>query len=326
MAHSFHVSTSKAHLKWNNAIPPVLTIPSGTEVTFDLKDGLNNQIRRDNADTALSTFDFSLADPAFGPVHITGAEPGDILQVDVLALVPAATGVTAIFNGFGLLTDDFPEQHIKLWDLSDATSSSSGGRAVFKPGISVPLRPFLGVMGIAPAAAGDFSTIPPYALSGGNMDTRDLGVGAKVLFPVQVAGALFSCGDGHAAQGDGEVCGTAIEVAMQARLRFSVVKKGDKDWMELKCPHYVTPPAAAAAAEEGRKGAYAALGIHADPREAARMALRGLLDWLVKTKGLTRVEAYMLASVAASLRMSEVVDMPNYAISCSIPLNTFDQD
>lgn len=326
MAHSFHISSSKAHLKWTNALPAVLTVPSGTEVTFDLKDGLNNQIRRDNAATALSSFDFSLADPAFGPIHIEGAEPGDILQVDVLSLTPAATGVTAIFNGFGLLADEFTEQHIKLWDLSEAALlAGSPKRAVFKPGISVPVRPFLGVMGIAPAAEGEFSTIPPYALSGGNMDTRDLGVGTKVCFPVQVAGALFSCGDGHAAQGDGEVCGTAIEVPMQARLRLSVVKKGEKDWMELKCPHYITPPRVADVQEEdGKKGTYSALGIHADPREAARMALRGLLDWLQKAKGLTRVEAYMLASVAASLRMSEVVDMPNFAISCSIPLSTFE--
>lgn len=142
--------------------------------------------------------------------------------------------------------------------------------------------------------------------------------------PVQVAGALFSCGDGHAAQGDGEVCGTAVETPIRATVRLTVVKRGAEGWMDLRCPHYTTPPRAGEVAEDDLRGTYAALGIHADPREAARMALRGLIDWLEKEKGLSRVDGYMLASVAASLRMTEVVDMPNFAVSCSIPLSIFD--
>lgn len=332
MTHSFHVPPSKSHLRWNHAIPPVLTVPSGTEITFDLKDGGNNQIRPDNEATALEDFDFSLADPAFGPVYVQDAEPGDLLKVEVQSLIPGEYGWTAIFSNFGLLSDDFSEQqqHLKLWNLGadhlqPAIPGSNGpARAVFKPGISVPVRPFLGVMGIAPAEEGEFSTIPPYALSGGNVDTRYLGVGSTVYFPVQVPGALFSCGDGHAAQGDGEVCGTAIETPMNARLRLSLVKKGGAGWKEIRCPHYTTPPRVGETAEDDIRGTYAALGIHADPREAARMALRGMIDFLEKDKGLTRPEGYMLASVAASLRMTEVVDMPNFAVSCSIPLSTFD--
>lgn len=333
MAHSFHVSSHKAHLKWNNAIPPVLTVPSGSEITFDLKDGGNNQVRPDNEATALDTFDFTLADPAFGPVHVEGAEPGDILQVDILDLHTADHGWTAILSGFGLLADEFPTQHLKIWDLRPTSllpprkdaGPDAPRRIPFAPGISIPLRPFLGVVGIAPADTGDHSTIPPYALSGGNVDTRDLSVqGATVRLPVQVPGALFSCGDGHAAQGDGEVCGTAVETPMRARVRLSVVKRGAEGWMELRCPHYVTPRRGGQVAEEDLRGSYAALGIHADPREAARMALRGLVDWLEGERGLSRVDGYMLASVAASLRMTEVVDMPNFAVSCSIPLSTFD--
>lgn len=330
MAHSFHISPAKGHFKWNNALSPALTVPSGSEITFDLKDGGNNQIRPDNESTALKTFEFAQADPAFGPVYIQEAEPGDVLKVEVNSLTPADYGWTAIFDGFGLLTDEYPEQHVKIWDLSEKslqpgiTGANGPRRAVFKSGISVPVRPFLGVMGIAPAEAGEFSTIPPYALSGGNVDTRYLGVGSTVYFPIQVAGALFSCGDGHAAQGDGEVCGTAIETPMKASLKLHVIKKGAEGWMELKCPHYTTPPRVGEVAEDDLKGTYAALGIHSDPREAARMALRGLIDWLEKEKGLTRVEGYMLASVAASLRMTEVVDMPNFAVSCSIPLSSFE--
>ncbi|PSS02282.1 acetamidase/formamidase [Coniella lustricola] len=349
MAHSFHVSQSHAHLKWNNRLAPVLRVPSGTEVTFDLKDASNDQIRPDNASTALAAFDFSQTDPAFGPVFVEGAEPGDILQVDILSLTTGDFGWTALFDGFGLLADEYPpeahEQNLKIWDLRPSalvpsiTGPSGPSRAVFKPGITVPVRPFLGIMGIAPAEDGELSVIPPYALSGGNIDTRYLNQGATVRFAVQVPGALFSCGDGHAAQGDGEVCGTAIETPMKARLRLSIIKKetsqsdasssssssnGGKQWMELHCLHYITPPRGGGeVAEDDLKGTYAALGIHADPREAARMALRGLVDWLMKRKGLDRVEAYMLASVAASLRMTEAVDMPNYAVSCSIPLATF---
>lgn len=339
MAHSFHVPPSKAHLKWSNAIPPVLTVPAGSEISFDLLDGGNNQIRPDNEATALQDFDIALTDPAFGPVCIEDAQPGDLLKVQVLELIPGEYGWTAIFPGFGLLADDFPgassqqagQNYLKIWnlrhkDLQSAIASSGGpSRAVFKPGISVPVRPFLGVMGIAPATEGELSTIPPYALTGGNVDTRYLGVGTTVYFPVQVPGALFSCGDGHAAQGDGEVCGTAIETPMKARLRLSLVKKNQPEWMEIRCPHYLTPPRKGEIAEDDLAGTYAALGIHEDPREAAKMALRGLIDWLEKSKGLTRVEGYMLASVAASLRMTEVVDMPNFAVSCSIPLSTFDE-
>lgn len=335
MAHSFHIPSSKAHLKWANTIPPVLTVPAGSAISFDLQDGGHNQIRPDNEATALRDFDTALVDPAFGPVYVQDAQPGDLLKVEILSLVPANYGWTAIFPGFGLLADDFPSasegrpEYLKIWKLASenlqpAVAGSGGpSRAVFKPGISVPVRPFLGVIGIAPAGPSELSTIPPYALSGGNVDTRYLGVGTTVYLPVQVPGALFSCGDGHAAQGDGEVCGTAIETPMTARVRLSLVKKGEPSWMDIRCPHYVTPPRKAEVAEEDIAGTYAALGIHEDPREAARMALRGLIDWLEKDKGLTRVEGYMLASVAASLRMTEVVDMPNFAVSCSIPLSTF---
>lgn len=175
MAHSFHIPSSKRHLKWNNALQPVLTVPAGSEISFDLLDGGHNQVRPDNEATALRDFDFALADPAFGPVYIQDAQPGDLLKVEVLSLVPGDYGWTSIFPGFGLLAEDFPatadEQYLKIWklrdqDLQPAIAGSGGpSRAVFKPGISVPVRPFLGVMGIAPASEGEFATIPPCKLT-----------------------------------------------------------------------------------------------------------------------------------------------------------------
>ncbi|KAK5660551.1 hypothetical protein OQA88_13101 [Cercophora sp. LCS_1] len=317
------------HLKWSRSIPPILTVPSGSEVTLTLLDGGNNQITPANAATALSTFDPAIADPATGPIYIQDAEPGDVLRVEFLELIPADYGWTAIFPGFGLLAEDFPEPQLKIWDLSDVGASVSSGvrRAVFKPGIEVPIEPFLGVVGVAPAEEGELPTIPPYPMVGGNMDCRYASrVGSVLYLPVNVDGALFSCGDGHAAQGDGEVCGTAIETPMRARVRLTVEKKEQREGWALKCPHYVTKPLGteeAIARARLDKGEYAALGIHKDLREASKMALRGLMDWLEREKGLTGAEAYMLASVAASLKMAEVVDMPNYAVACSLPLSLF---
>lgn len=133
-------------------------------------------------------------------------------------------------------------------------------------------------------------------------------------------GALFSCGDGHAAQGDGECCGTAIETQMQVTVRLTVEK--NKDW--VKSPHYLTGPAAETSGAGGeQKGTYAAVGIDSDLLEASRKALRGLIEWVVATKGLEREEAYVLASVAADLKITEIVDMPNFAVACVLPLNVF---
>ncbi|KND88793.1 Formamidase [Tolypocladium ophioglossoides CBS 100239] len=312
MAHA-HITPSHIHLKWSRNIPPALTVPSGTTLTFSLRDGFNNQITPATTPADLPGLDPAQADPAFGPVFVEGAAPGDVLRVDVLELTPAAYGWTAILPGFGLLSDEFPAPRLKLWDLSAAAAT---GYAEFKAGIRVPTRPFLGVMGLAPPTDGEFSTVPPYAW-GGNIDCRHVTQGASLYLPVQAPGALFSCGDGHAAQGDGEVCGTAIETPMTARLRLTVER--GKPW--VRSPHYLTPPEPQPPAAWARE--YAAVGIDADLREAARKGLRGAMDWLEGEKGLTREEAYMLCSVVADLKIVEAVDMPHYAVACSVPLNIF---
>lgn len=315
---SFHVDRTHGHLKWNNALKPIHTVDSGTTITYDLLDGGNNQLTDKSTVADIAKFNFDFTDPAFGPVYVNGAEPGDVLKVEFLSLQPASYGWTAIFPGFGLLADEFPDHALKIWDLT-----VSKDYAVFKPGIHVPQRPFLGVVGLARGQDGEFSTIPPYE-TGGNIDCKHITVGAVLYLPVQVKGALFSCGDGHAAQGDGEVCGTAIETPMKATVRLTV-EKGMK-WVQS--PHYHTMPKGqgnrTAEDREGKdKGEYAAVGIHADLREASRIAVRSLVDWLSETKGLSRVEAYMLASVAADLKIVEAVDMPHYGVACSLPLSVF---
>lgn len=291
-----------------------MTVASGAELDFDLGDCLDNQITPDNTSTGPYNPNFNLdqVDPAYGPIAIEGAMPGDVLRVDVLELTPGAYGWTAILPGFGLLADEYPNGQIKIWDLS----TISKGYTEFKKGIRIPTNPFLGVMGLAPPTDDEMSTIPPYNW-GGNIDTKHVTVGSTLYLPVQTAGALFSCGDGHAAQGDGEVCGTAIETPMKARLRLTLEK--NKPW--VKSPHYLTPANAKPQTERGQE--YAAMGVESDLCEATRSAVRSAVDWLVAEKGLERHEAYILCSVVGDLKIVQAVDMPNYGVSCAIPLSIF---
>ncbi|KAJ9203729.1 hypothetical protein DTO164E3_30 [Paecilomyces variotii] len=310
-----HVGRHQKHQKWSKDEPPVLTISSGDTVTFDTIDGSNGQIVEDSAISAIDSFDISLADPVFGPVFIRDAEPGDALKIEILDLQTANWGWTAIMPGFGLLANEFPDAHLKIWKLDQDT-----GFAKFNDNIRIPLRPFLGTMGLAAGVEGEFSTIPPTDV-GGNMDCRELTAGTTLYLPVQTPGALFSCGDGHAAQGHGEVCGTAIETPMRATLRFTVCK--DHSW--VTSPHFQTAPQAAATPSVADKGRYAVMGIDADLLEAAKKAVRNTIQWLTATKGLSRSEAYMLASVAGDLQIAEVVDLNN-AVTMSLPLNIFDSE
>ncbi|KAI1373673.1 hypothetical protein F4677DRAFT_214675 [Hypoxylon crocopeplum] len=336
-SYSFHLHAASSHLFWSNAITPALRIPSGAEVTLDLPDGGGNQITPEKAaaGTALRDFDFAKADPAVGPLYVEGAEPGDVLRVDILDVQPSmGYGWTAVFPDFGILNEDveFKEPTLRIWDLKTAKAD---GHIVFRaanPRILVPYAPFLGVVGIAPAAPGELPTVPPMPETGGNIDTKYLTAGSSLYLPVKVAGALLSCGDAHAAQGDGEVCGMAVEMPARARIR-ATVEKG-KTWVKgpwvLTAPTSTSTPSSTKAAEEAEGGKaedegreYMCLGIDSDLREATRKAVRGVVDWLAAEKGLARVEAYMLTSVAGNLKMCEVVDMPNYAIGCSIPLSIF---
>ncbi|KAH9883748.1 hypothetical protein F4778DRAFT_619991 [Xylariomycetidae sp. FL2044] len=338
MSKTIHqISSTHKHLKWSRHIPPVLSVPSGAELDFDLADGSGNQIDRANtaAGTAFKNLNFADVDPAVGPVYVEGAVAGDVLRVEILKLEETSDfGWTAIFPGFGLLQEDddfkfdaaaeaadshLEARRIKIWDLAGAREK---GYVVFKDGIHVPYAPFLGLIGVAPAE-GEHSTVPPLD-TGGNLDSRYITEGSTLYLPVRVPGALLSLGDGHVAQGDGEVCGTAVEVRMRARIRVTVEKGKEKGW--VKSPGVLTgksqkrgPPAV----ETGNGKEYICLGIDSDIREATKKAVRGVMDWLEAEKGLTRIEAYMLCSVAGSLRMCEVVDMPNYAIGFAMPLDTF---
>jgi acetamidase/formamidase len=305
-----HITRDRFHLAWDPAIPPIETVPSGSVVEFDLLDASGGQFTRTSTIDDLADLDFDRVDQVNGPIAVEGAAPGDTLQVDLLSFRPGDWGWTACIPGFGLLADAFPDPAFRITQVPGA-----GERAEFLPGIRVPIVPFCGELGVAPET-GPRSTIPP-DLHGGNMDTRHLTSGATLFLPIFHSGARFSIGDGHAAQGDGEVCGTAIETPMQATVRLTV-----RSDLHLRGPEFLTAPGAAAETPIGRR--YATDGIGPDLLQAARDATLRMIEWLGREHGVAAQDAYMLCSVAVDLRISEIVDLPNYVVTAYCPLSIFE--
>jgi acetamidase/formamidase len=302
-----HVGRDQWHLAWDRSIPPVVTVGSGDVVTFDALDASNGQITSSSITADLGTLAFDQVDQVSGPIFVDGARPGDTLQVELLSFEPADWGWTANIPGFGLLADEFPDAHLRITRLADGTGE-------LLPGIRIPLAPFCGELGVAPSGEAR-STIPP-DVTGGNMDTRHLTAGATLWLPVQVPGALFSLGDGHAAQGDGEVCGTAIETPMRASVRLTVRRD-----VSVSAPEFRT--SGPLGASTNTAGWLAADGVAPDLFAAARDAVRRMIDRLGAEHGLAPVDAYLLLSVAGDLRISEIVDQPNWIVTSYCPLSIF---
>jgi acetamidase/formamidase len=302
-----HITRERFHLAWDPAIPAIETVGSGEVVEFDLLDAAGGQISASSTAEDLGRLDFARVDQVNGPIAVAGAEPGDTLQIELLEFEPADWGWTAAIPGFGLLADDFADPYLRITRVPGA-----GGRAEFLPGVRVPIVPFCGEIGVAPPD-GPRSTIPPDVF-GGNMDTRHLTAGATLFLPVFHEGARLSMGDGHAAQGDGEVCGTAIETPMRALVRLTVRKD-----LHVTGPEFLTADVPATAG--GRR--YATDGVGPDLMGAARDAVRRMIDWLGREHGISAVDAYLLTSVAIDLRISEIVDMPNVVVTAHCPLSLF---
>jgi acetamidase/formamidase len=306
---TIHVVRDQVRFGWDRSFEPSHTVRSGQNVVIDTQDASAGQIRPGATDETVRSLDFERVNPVSGPIFVEGAMPGDVLQVDLLEMVPGDFGWTAQIPGFGLLADEFPEPWLQLWTFE-------GGRAAFRPGISVPLEPFCGVIGVAPGAPGLHSVVPPRRV-GGNMDIRQLGAGATLYLPVEVEGALLGIGDTHGAQGDGEVCGTAIEAAMTVHARVSVRRDLAIDGPEFDVRRPLERPSAAAA------GYHVTTGIEPDLLAAARVAVRRMIAYLGTTHGLSPAEAYGLCSVAVDLKISEVVDAPNWVVSAFLPGDLF---
>jgi acetamidase/formamidase len=290
------------HSVWDRSLEPRLRIDPGDEVHVACVDASGRQVRPGMTTNEYLAIDRTRIHALTGPIWIDGAEPGDVLQVDVLSARHHGWGWSSIVEGLGLLRDRFRAPYLFHWTLEgDSTTSLA-------PAI-VSLRPFLGVMGVARPEVGSFRTRPPGAF-GGNMDVRELCAGSKLYLPVFNRGALFSCGDGHAAQGDGEVCINGIECPLDATLRFQLHKQ----------THLASPLVEAhdAACVDAAGDAWIVVETGIDLYEAARGATSRMVDLLVSRWGFSAVHACILCSVAMRLRLSQVVNEPVYTVTASL--------
>ena len=313
MANTYVLDANPLHYSWDNGITPRLTIDAGDTVVFstiDAGDGFYNQ---DSTSEDIEKAGPFKGHPLTGPVYVRDAAPGDVLAIKIVAMELASTfGWTAMRPGPGLLpAHELPGSYLQIWDLSDETHA----RMPQRKDIAVPMALFPGVMGNALDEAGSHSTKPPRS-TGGNMDNKHLTVGSTLYLPIQVDGALFSTGDAHAAQGDGECCVTAIETCSKLTLKFDLLSIKSIQEPQLRtsgplCQSTNTAPYFATTAQGP------------DLYANAQQSIRYMIDHLIIERGLTWEEAYILCSVAVDLKISEVVDAPNWLVSAFLPESVF---
>jgi acetamidase/formamidase len=306
------IHSAHHHCGWDNSLAPVATVAPGETMRFECLDAAGGHFHAGSTAADIARMDGRRVNPVTGPVFVDGAEPGDCLKVTVGEFEPSGFGWTAIIPQFGLLADQFTEARLHLWhyDTGAKTPAAYGDHA------RVPLRPFAGTMGVALTEPGNHSVIPPRHV-GGNLDVRDLAAGTELYLPVEVEGALFSVGDTHAAQGDGEICGTAIESAMNATLTFEVMKGAAPP-----APRFVTPGPVSRHLDGA--GYEVTTGVGPDLMQAARDAVSAMIDHIAARRGMAPEDAYMLCSVCGDLRISEVVDAPNWVVSFYFPRIVWD--
>ena len=297
------LTAEPTHSRWNRAIEPRLTISSGDTVHMSCLDASGGQVKPGASVEDFLAIDRNRIHALTGPIFIEGAEPGDVLEIQVLQVEHRGWGWTSVTPGLGFLKDRFREPYLFHWALDPEISRSLGSAIV-------PLRPFCGVMGVAPAEDGEFRTRPPGPF-GGNMDVRELCTGATLYLPVFNAGALFSAGDAHAAQGDGEVCVNGIECPAEVSLRFWVHRHQPLSGPLLESAESRSPDAPA--------DAWIVVESDADAIQAARKATERLIDLLIAKWSFTPIHAYLLCSVAMKLRISQVVNEPMITVSAAMP-------
>ncbi|MGH2856217.1 MAG: acetamidase/formamidase family protein, partial [Solirubrobacteraceae bacterium] len=301
------IDPARVHHQWDRDIEPSLRIQSGDTVAFELRMAAHGQLREGDS-FAQARFDFERLYHLLGPVYVEGACPGDTLRVDVLSLEPGDWGWCVIMPGQGLLPERFPEGYLRTFDLRDGDRDG----VWFAPGVRLPLAPFLGTIGVHPGEPAQASVFPPHR-GGGNIDNRHLIAGATAWLPVWCDGGLFSCGDPHALQGDGEVCVSALECDMRAKLRFTVERR------TIGAPRFRTPGPLTGSVEGG--GHLGVMGIAPDLMEGAREAVGAAIDMLVAEHGLCEQDAYMLCSLAGDLKLLEVVDAGIWNVGLTLPLS-----
>ena len=289
----YSLSADQTHSYWSSTLEPLIRVESGAVIEVSTEEASDQQLSPESTVEDIKNLSFDPIHPLTGPVYVENAEPGDMLKVKLHKIELGSWGWTGIIPGFGFLADEFDEPWIKTFEFDNNSNT-----AAFSDDINIPLKPFPGVMGVAPDTEEELSTVPPRA-NGGNMDDPNMTEGTTVYFPVQVEGALFSIGDTHAAQGHGEVCGTAIEAPMRIVYEVEVVK-GERKIQE---PQYETDDY------------YAVTGFGKTIDEAAKKANRYMIDYLVEEHNMYRNDAYALTSLAGDLKIAEVVDVPHMLVS-----------
>ncbi len=352
--------SNTGHNRWHPDIPAALEVDEGTAVTLETRDAFDGQLHPTVTEAIFDTVDASVIHPLTGPVLVKGAQPGDLLEVEFLEILPQPNAFSCIVPGFGFLRDTFTEPFMVHWNIADGWATSPQ-----IPGVRIPGAPFMGVSGVAPthaqvdawaqreaalaarggaalppdpsgsvpaagvAAAHGLRTLPPRE-NGGNFDVKQLSAGSKLLLPVGVPGALFSTGDAHFAQGDGEVCVTAVEMGATCTLRFRLIK-GEAQRHNIRWPrftredYYIDPQWAAPRkfiATMGMPVTDDGINQGEDLTLACRNALLNMID-LLQERGYTRNQAYVICSVAVDLKVSNVVDVPNYTVSAFLPEDLF---
>jgi acetamidase/formamidase len=303
-----HLDCETVHYAWDNAIPARIVADPGDIVVFETRDSADRYYNPDSTHEDVARKGPLKGHPLTGPVHVRGAQPGDTLVVEILGVAKGTFGWTAIRPGRGLLPGtEFPNHFLQIWDLSDGRTA----RMRQRKDIAIPIEPFPGIVGTALREPGAHSTIPPRA-NGGNMDLKHLTHGTRLFLPVSVPGALLSIGDAHAAQGDGEVCITAIEMASIITVRIDLIVQKSIAEPQLRT--------AGPLCHHTNRGPYFATTSHGpDLHECARNAVRYMIEHLATERGLSREEAYVLCSVCADLKINQIVDAPHWSVAAFLP-------
>ncbi len=352
---------TKGHNRWHPDIPPIATVEPGQVIGLETRDALDGQVTPSSTAADLARINLNVAHALTGPIFVKDAEPGDLLEVTLVEIEPQPFGFTCQLPGFGFLRNLFPEPYLVRWTITNGFATSPD-----LPGVRIPGAPFMGVMGLAPshdllahinrreadlagrggmvllpevnsAVPADpaiariaMRTIAPHE-TGGNVDIKQLTKGTTLRMPVYVPGALFSVGDGHFAQGDGESCGTAVEMSATCYCSFNVIKgaartRNIRDVQFYRNDYFTTPEMAVPRRFFATTGqSYTREGVNhsEDATLAARNALLNMIDYLVAERGFTRQQAYAICSVAVDLKISELVDVPNFIVSAFLPLDIF---
>jgi len=283
------------HNRWNRDLPPVARARDGDTILFHTLSSDDGQINPDRP--SVEGFDTSRVHPLTGPVFVEGAEPEDVLEVQVLDVEVADWGWQKLTRDLAYLKNFVEKEQVII-----ARIDRTRGIARYPSGAEVSVEPMPGIIGVAPAAHGEFRTIPP-GRHAGNIDVREVRAGTSLRIPVFVPGALLSVGDVHAAQGDGEVCLNGIETNGRVRVRLRLLKG-----MQLDRPHLKTPTH------------YGLLGTGPTVDEACRDALTAAILWLVDAARISREEAYALMSATADLRLNQLVNGDALGTRVMIPL------